>query len=80
MRLSLLPLLREPDGDLTRRIEPLKELRMEAVLRLPMEDRETKEQAEDRLIDLMEKSGVKLVGGMGETTIETLEESEDEEE
>jgi hypothetical protein len=53
---------------------------MEAVLRLPMEDRETKEQAEDRLIDLMEKSGVKLVGWMGEATIETLEESEDEEE
>ena len=58
----------------------MKELRMEAVLRLPMEDRETKEQAEDRLIDLMEKSGVKLVGWMGETTIETLNESEDEEE
>ena len=58
----------------------MKELWMEAVLRLPMEDDETKEQAEDRLIDLMEQSGVKLVGWMGETTIETLNESEDEEE
>ena len=57
-----------------------KDLRMEAILRLPMEEGETKEQAEDRLIDLMEKSGVKLVGWMGETTIETLEESEDKEE
>ena len=32
----------------------MKELRMEAVLRLPMKEGETKEQAEDRLIDMME--------------------------
>ena len=73
MRIHVLPFLRTPDGDLTRRIESVKELRMEAVLRLPMEEGETKEQAEDRLIDLMEKSGVKLVGWMGETTIENIE-------
>ena len=54
-------------------MKALKDLRMEAVLRLPMEEGETKEQAEDRLIDLMEQSGVKLVGWMGETTIETLD-------
>ena len=39
----------------------MKRLRMEAVLYVQMHDGETQEEAEDRLLDVAESSGIKIV-------------------
>ena len=50
-----------------------KQLRMEAVLYLPMEEYETQEEAEDRLIDLCESVGIVLLGFRQTEVIEHAE-------
>lgn len=44
-------------------------LRMEATIYLPLKPGESREDAEDRMIDTLEKAGIILTGWTGETKI-----------